>query len=283
MGEGERKRVASGGATFGGILVLVGVGILLERNGTIPEGALWRLWDLWPLLLVGWGLAVVARSTHQAWMAWIGPVLVLAVGGFLLATAPEDAPAREPGMVTENIPGEGAVEVEVAFGAGALNLVGGGGADIVVDHKGTPRPRLVVDAERVEINSEDRSWSCLQHRPGAVWTVKLPDRTTRVSVDAGAADVEADLTDLTITSVEIDAGAADVDLKLGRRAEVCEVSVSAGASDVTIQIPRDARVEVDEDIAAGDSTVEDGEPSADGPSFKIEINGGAADFEVTRY
>ena len=80
MADAKRRSVASGGATFGAILVLVGVGILLERSGVIPEGALWRLWDLWPLLLVGWGLAVLAQSTQQAWLAWIGPVLVLAVG-----------------------------------------------------------------------------------------------------------------------------------------------------------------------------------------------------------
>ena len=189
----------------------------------------------------------------------------------------------EPGTLTETIAGDGAVEVEVAFGAGSLAMKGGGGSEIVVDHQGAPRPRLEVDGERVEISSKDHSWSCLQHRPGAVWTVQLPDRTTRISVDAGAADVEADLTDLEIIRVEVNAGAADVELKLGRRAAVCEVSVSAGASDVTILILEDAQLEVDTDIAAGDSTVDEGTPTADGPMFKIEIDGGATDFEVKRF
>ncbi len=282
MPDAEKRSSASDGATFGAILVLIGVGLLLERMDVLPEGALWRLWDLWPLILVGWGLSVLAHSVRQPWLAWLGPLLVLGVGSYLLVTAPVDPPAVEPGTLTETIAGDRTVAVEISFGAGALNLGSGGGADIVVDHKGAPRPRIGIDGERVEVSSEDPSWSCLRHRPGAVWTVKLPDRTTRVEVDAGAADVEADLTDLEITEVEIDAGAADVDIKIGRRVP-CSVSVSAGASDVTIRIPEDAQLEVDANIAAGDSTIADGTPTAEGPIVKIEIDGGAADFEVVRY
>ena len=283
MAEDGKRRVATGGATFGALLVLVGVGILLERSQVIPEGALWRLWDLWPLLLVGWGLAVLAVSTNQAWLAWLGPVLVLGVGGWLLATASEDTPAVEPGTLTEAVEGSGDVAVEISFGAGDLSLGSGGGEALVVDHEGTPRPRLRVDRETVELSADRDSWSCLRNRPGAVWTVKLPARTTAVSVDAGAADIEGDLTDLAITEVDVDVGAADVDLKLGRRARTCTVTVDAGASDVTIRVPKDARVEVKADIAAGDSTVDEGEPSADGPEFVIDVNGGAMDFELARY
>ncbi len=282
MPETEKRSVASGGATFGAILVLIGVGLLLERMDVLPEGALWRLWDLWPLILVGWGLSVLAHSVKQPWLAWLGPLLVLGAGSYLLVTAPADAPAVEPGTLTETLTGDGAVAVDISFGAGALNLGSGGGTDIVVEHKGAPRPHVVLDDERVKVSSEDPSWSCLRHRPGAVWTVKLPARTTWIEVDAGAADVEADLTDLAITEVEIDAGAADVDIKLGRRV-ACSVSVSAGASDVIIRIPEDAQLEVDADIAAGDTTIAEGTPTAEGPVITIEINGGATDFEVVRY
>ena len=46
---------------FGVILVLVGVLVVLERLGIIPDGTVWGFF--WPVLLIGLGVALIIKKS----------------------------------------------------------------------------------------------------------------------------------------------------------------------------------------------------------------------------
>ena len=63
---------------LGGFLVFVGVVLLLDRLDVVSSGRVWGM--VWPLALVALGLAALAVTPR----AWLGPVLITALGAFLL-------------------------------------------------------------------------------------------------------------------------------------------------------------------------------------------------------
>jgi len=72
------SRRSLGPLVLGGFLVFVGVVLLLDRLDVVSSGRVWGM--VWPLLLVALGLAALAVTPR----AWLGPVLITALGAFLL-------------------------------------------------------------------------------------------------------------------------------------------------------------------------------------------------------
>lgn len=115
-----------------------------------------------------------------------------------------------------------------------------------------------------------------------------------LDINAGATDLDFDLTKFKIRTVHIDGGAASFKVKFGQPLNVTTVKVNTGASDVDIKIPRGAAASIDvhtglsSDDFEGFVKIRDHRYETPGYAnatnkFNIKINGGVSDFNVKRY
>ncbi len=115
-----------------------------------------------------------------------------------------------------------------------------------------------------------------------------------LDINAGATDLDFDLTKFKIRTVHIDGGAASFKVKFGQPLNVTTVKVNTGASDVDIKIPHGAAASIDvhtglsSDDFEGFNKVGDHRYETPGYAsatnkFNIKINGGVSDFNVKRY
>jgi hypothetical protein len=115
-----------------------------------------------------------------------------------------------------------------------------------------------------------------------------------IELEAGAANVNFDLTEFKVRNIEFDGGASSVKLKIGNKQAIVNIKVEAGASSVKIYIPMNAGCELDGDNVLSSKKLDGFEKTADNkyrtPGFdnypnKIYINVDAAvsSINVERY
>ncbi len=115
-----------------------------------------------------------------------------------------------------------------------------------------------------------------------------------LDINAGATDLDFDLTKFKIRTVHIDGGAASFKVKFGQPLNVTTVKVNTGASDVDIRIPRGTAASIDvhtglsSDDFEGFVKIHDHRYETPGYAsatnkFNIKINGGVSNFDVKRY
>lgn len=113
-------------------------------------------------------------------------------------------------------------------------------------------------------------------------------------IDAGATDLNFDLSRYKMRDVVLKGGAANFVLKMGQPLDQTNIDVSTGASDVTINIPQDAACHIKTDSGLS-STTFDGFSKMDDGNYQtagfdtarnkmyIHISGGVSDFKVHKY
>jgi hypothetical protein len=115
-----------------------------------------------------------------------------------------------------------------------------------------------------------------------------------ISIEAGATDLNFDLSKYKLKSVKLSGGAGQFVVKVGQPLETTNINVSTGASDVTIEVPQNAACQVQSDSGLSSTTFDgltkkdDGHYETDGfdaakNKIFIHISGGISDFKVHRY
>lgn len=115
-----------------------------------------------------------------------------------------------------------------------------------------------------------------------------------INIDAGATDLNFDLSKYKVRSVKLSGGAAQFVVRVGQPLKTTNINVSTGASDVTIEIPQNAACEITSDSGLS-STSYDGFNKRDDGHYETEnfasaankmyihISGGISDFKVHKY
>lgn len=298
------RRVAFRSSLAAG-LVMLGVGLLLVRFGGLSASDALRGFDAWPVLLVAWGLEEVQLARGRALPAFVAPLLVAVVVAalwWLEWQRPDPVAGEVAGEGSRSIAVEtvdGAYELAIDVGALVLAIERGGGANLDFSWSGV-EPRVLSRPGRIEV-SEPRSRLGVLAGCGrlasrdARWTLRLPDVPVRISVDAGACDLDAMLDGVPLRGVFVDAGASDIRISLPRVEGEVPVRVDAGASEVRLEVPPDTGVRLRSDIAAGDTRVEGLELGggsgagretsgyASSPSrFDVQVTGGASRVVLVR-
>jgi hypothetical protein len=115
-----------------------------------------------------------------------------------------------------------------------------------------------------------------------------------VNIDAGATDLNFDLSKYKVRSVKINGGAGAFKVKVGQPLAETNINVSTGASDVTIEVPNNAACHIKSDSGLSSNTFDgfnkmnNGEYETGGfdsakNKIYIHISGGISDFKVHRY
>ena len=118
--------------------------------------------------------------------------------------------------------------------------------------------------------------------------------TWDINLDVGAASLDFDLSKFKINQIQIEAGASSIKLKLGDLLQNSSISIDAGASSVNLYIPAASGCEIKCDNALSSKNFKDFTKVEDGiyrtsnfesaiNKIKIDFDAGVSDINVTRY
>ncbi|HEY3523832.1 MAG TPA: hypothetical protein VGK63_09015 [Candidatus Limnocylindrales bacterium] len=228
---------------WGLFLVAVGTVPLAVRAGLIPADLRW--WELWPLLLVAWGVGLILGRTGGA---FLGGVLVavtlgLIVGGVLTA-------GSVFGGFTGSCAGSGTAfptqngtfslaqaEVRLEPGCGTLDVATGpGGWQVAGSSPDGGVPEIQALPGGLTVTAPDRGFDPFASG-GTHWQVTLPSGPAidlSVTANAGRANLELANANVTNASMTVNAGSVVADLSGPR---LTSISVTANAGSAKIALP----------------------------------------------
>ena len=282
------------GLIWPGVLILIGVVALLVNTNVINTDRLYRLADLWPVLVIVIGLELlVTRTPMRGNAATVAAVLILLVaagGSIAYVAAGPESPTGTHTIDRSGTAGKlDRASLEIDVGAVTLNITGADiGGDLFrvhIEYSGpSPSVSYVSSTGHVEITQSNtfhifgpqRFVMNLKLRPGVRWNV---------TEHSGAATITYDLSQLDLGSLEDDTGASREDITLGKPKGDVPIDINGGA--LTINLHRPAGAAADVSVSGGAVTLNlDGHvqhavgsanASTGGSSdiFKVRVNGGA--------
>lgn len=230
------------GLLFAGLfLIPLGAMTLLVRAGTIDADALAGIWRLWPLILIGFGVALLlgrsrAASVGTAVAALVLGVLVgsaIASGGALVGSIGQ---CGLPGDTDQRLDQAGTfdrratVAIDLRCGSAELVTSTDSGWSVRADYRG-PAPIVTGSVDRLEIRDPDSG----QARHDAWVSSASTELLKTVDVSANAASVTLRLGGSHPDHVRVDANAGDILIDAGSASVArVEVEVNAGRARITL-------------------------------------------------
>jgi hypothetical protein len=245
-------------SAFAAALIVLGLGWLLVKWEILSSGEACEAIRLWPLSLVLIGLEMFLRGTGRRapWLVGAGAVfagtlVIWLIPGIGSGYGASGDVAGNISVSTGNQVADSALAVELSVGALELTIDGQRQDNVTVNYTGI-EPRLKEEGAEIVIAGRESRWGGCGRIGGqeAKWDVSLPlDRPIDLHINAGAAEIVADLSHIDLTRLEIDAGAAEILVRLPSRAGETEVEFDTGASDITIEVPSGVAVKLTSDSA----------------------------------
>jgi hypothetical protein len=228
------------GLLFSGLfLIPVGGLTLLVRAGYLDPDALRDAWRLWPLILVGLGLAILLGRTRGAVLgtALSGLVLGLIVGGALASgTWVGFGVCGGTGDPLESEDRSGAFDgpatVALDFRCGTVDLTTAAGTGWT-SHAEWDGPPPVVAATNTRLAMEVPDGDTVKRQ---VWTLTVaPDRLSELEFTINGANGTARLDGATLARLDVDANASDVVINAGAATTArLDVTLNAGRLRITL-------------------------------------------------
>jgi Domain of unknown function (DUF5668) len=284
------------------VLIFIGVMALLLDLNVISADRLYRLADLWPLILIVIGLELIARRTLQGAAVDIAAALILVIAGVGAITYVSVGPAIPGGTHTltdsHSIGTLTAAKLDVEVGAADLTVVGDRalGSDLyraVITYSG-PKPAVTLDTSTGELRiSQQGEFGIFGSLHLAIELHISPAVTWSFSLNGGATNATLKLTDVKVTSIESNIGAARLDITVGSPKGIVPISVNGGA--LTVRVHRSSANGVSVQVSGGAvSLTADGHHTGAigsaswqsegyanaGDAYSIEVNGGACNVTV---
>lgn len=286
------------------LLIALGFLLLLQTTGVLSWHLWGSIWRLWPVLLIAIGINIILGA-RMPWVAGILIAAVLAIGIALAAFSGSFVGnGFSNGVETissfHELLGETeSVDVNIDFGAGELKLnsLPPGSPNLVeADFRGREAEVSVsrsVGSADLDISNGDFSFDFFRNNEGAEWNVSLsPSPGMSIDLDAGATEMDLDLTHLKVNYLSIDAGAADIEVVMPADAGDVNANIKVGAADLLIIIPEGVGARIDADTAAGSLSIDQGRFWKQGdfylsPDFEqlanriyLSIDSGASSVEI---
>jgi hypothetical protein len=263
-------------AACGLVLLLFGVLLLLATTGLIRV-------DFWGILI---------------------PVLMIAFGGLTLWTV--FTRRGGPRQVEVHVPLQGAktARVRVRFGAGRLTLAAGAKADELGEVQALGDVRQSAATTGDERSAEFwvpteflgdvlAPWKWSGRQPPS-WEMRLQQAIPiQIDVEAGACQMDLDLTSLQVRNLRLVTGASSVMVRMPAAAGETHAKVTAGAADVKVRIPMGvaARIRVPTGLGevqvdrsrfpGGDGLFESSEFGTAANKVDLSVEVGAASVQVS--
>jgi hypothetical protein len=248
---------------WGVFFAAAGVLLLLVKFGLVSL-EIGDYWKFWPLILVVWGIGMIAGSRAMKVGAVAAVALVLALGLYEGVrwwwsedgggtttqefTAPEDTSIASASF-------------QFSSGAGKFTLAESC-AELV---RARTESRFGTYAFDTEEGEGSRSFTVRlegggRHPAGRgthTAVIRLGARPRwDMQFDIGAAALDLDLRPFLVENLGVNGGAGSVRVTLGDRAQECAVNVSAGVSSIRIRVPESAGCELHVDAPLSSTSFE---------------------------
>src|SRR5262245_29446121 len=238
---------------WGTFFVLVGAIPLLMNANYLDETVVGQWPSLWPLLLIGWGIALVFRHTPVALLGGaISAVTFGLMGGGALATGFGGVSmfggcgdAAGTAFATQRGTFAGSGQLNIEFNCGNLNVTPVDGSDWSVsgsDAKGLG-PRVTTAGSAVTIESQNEGFSFFDRGAGrGSWSVAVP-RAAEVGLGLtlNAGEGAVDLAGASVASVSLTLNAGSLRMDLGSAERAGDVNGTVNAGNGTVILPAGGR------------------------------------------
>jgi hypothetical protein len=251
----RRRRATS--FVFPLILVVVGVVLLLNNLGVLPWSVWVALGQLWPVLLILFGVDLLL-GRRSSWLgaivalimllAVLGVAIWMSLSGFRASTSANPATVR-----TATVPVAGATsgQINLRFGAGILTVgsLPAQGTDLAeatatlppgwqltqrVEHHGDVADvTLGVDGNGpfLPFGTANRNTTM---KLNAVLAQQVP---LTINADVGAGQSDFDLTNLAVSNFTLNDGAGQATVRLPNAAGQTSVDIRSGAGQLILVVP----------------------------------------------
>jgi len=230
------------GLLFAGLfLIPVGAMTLLVDAGTIDPMQLTDLWRLWPLILVGFGVALLLGRTGfgavgTGFAALILGVIVggaIASGGNWIGSFTDCGPGMQAGQSLDKsgtFTGSATVDLQLRCGSVTMTTGPSNEWSVAARYEGPP-PNIDASPDSLRVTVPEGIG--VRHED---WTVTTPaSQTSALRLTSNAATADVTLDGATLHSVEVDANAGDILVNGGSATiDSIDLSVNAGRARVTL-------------------------------------------------
>ena len=251
------------------VLILTGVIALLVEAGAISGDRLYRLLDLWPLILVVIGLVMICRrALHgaRADLAVVLIVLVAASGAVIyVAVGPAISDRTQTLDTSDKVGSLNQATLHVDAGVATMTVVGSGalGADLYhahIEYSGS-KPNVSLDRSTGDLQiSQDNAFGFFASRRLVLDLQVSSAVPWNFSVNTGAANDTFNLSSLKVGSMQLSTGASHDDITLGPPTGVVPISIDGGA--LTVHLHRSSGTEVSVQVSGGATSL-----NADGQQY----------------
>lgn len=284
------------------VLIATGLIALLVDLNVISSDRVYRLADLWPLILIVIGLELIARRTLHGTAVDVATILILliAAGGALIYISV--GPAIPGGTHSFDASGQvgssKAAALQVDVGNVNMTVTGDGslGSDLYrahVEYSG-PKPSVDFNAESGVLHIEQRGGFSFFGNPRFVLDLRInPAAAWSFNINSGAANGTFKLSQVSVTGIELNTGASHEEFTLGSPTGKVPISVNGGALTIIIHRPAGTEASVHVSGGAVSLTADGNEERGIGPrrwqsdgydsaqdAYRIEVNGGACNVTV---
>lgn len=232
---------------WGAFLIIVGAIPLLVRGGYLESDLVAEWPNLWPLLLIGWGLGLILRRTPGELLGSAVSVIVLGVMvGGLISTGFGGISAigcgdRDGGTSFGNRSGtlDASGRVDIEFNCGTLTVAAVDGSDWSISGSGPEghSPEINADFDSVTIAPPDDGFRG-PFQDASRWTVNLPRTPTLdLGVTLNAGEGTFDLAGASLGNLSLTLNAGSMDFRLDEAAALTNVSATVNAGSATLDLP----------------------------------------------
>jgi hypothetical protein len=288
---------------WGGLLVILGALFLLNNLGVI-EARIGDIFALWPLALIVVGVSILSLGSRLARILSLVFVVILLIliafvgaGGLSNFALTE----RVGSYVVEQSDAQ-AAEVRIRTGAGTLDITGSEQDDLVeasLRSSGTEllkSTRIIDGVQQVSLETQAPSgWWLYGSSVNELGVVLSNEVPIVLAIDAGAARLDGDFTEIQLESFRLKIGAADAKLRFGSLSENLSVDIDAGVSNVVVQVPENSgvRLKLEGGLMAsrnirgfedkGEGVYETANFAEASEKIEVVANVGVSNFQVSRY
>jgi hypothetical protein len=292
------------GLVLPGLLILLGVVALAANLSVIPWDSLYRLLDLWPLILVLVGAELVLRgltSPRAASAIGLALVVLTAVGAIAYVAVAPPVPAG--GQVldsSEPVSELSKASLDLSFGASDVSVHGETlGAGLFKSHieYGGQKPDVSLDRSTGTLTiSDSRQGLGLLFGPRSRRRIDLALNSGlpwAIDISGGASHVTLAQAAVPVTAVNLSGGANNITLTLGKPSGTVAIDISGGASSVTVHRPAGVATSINVSGGAnsvrldnrnlagfGDSSAQTAGYHTATDRYAIDVSGGATSVSV---
>jgi hypothetical protein len=286
------------------VLIAIGVFALLADLNVISSDRLYRLADLWPLILIVIGLELIARRSLHGAAVDVAAVLIVLIAAAGAVAYVSVGPAVPGGTHTFDTSGQvgGLKTASLQVDVGAVNMTVQGnsslGGDLYrahIEYSG-PKPTVTLDTGSGELHISQEGGFVIFGNRRIVLDLQISSAVTwSFNINSGSANTALKLVEVKVGSIELNTGASHDEITVGSPTGKVPISINGGAVTVSVHRPQgtEASVQVsggavnltadgDQERGIGSKSWQTDGYDAAQDAYRIEINGGACNVTVDR-